>query len=60
MFRNELLNKALLFNPDFIIFIDDYEFVTPYWLIELLTTIINNNANATRGPVIAKFRKSYC
>jgi succinoglycan biosynthesis protein ExoM len=53
--RNELLNKALLQKPDFIIFIDDDEFVTPYWLIELLKTIINNNADAARGPVIAKF-----
>ena len=55
--RNELLKKALLQNPDFIVFIDDDEFVTPYWLIELLTTIINNNADAARGPVIAKLNK---
>jgi succinoglycan biosynthesis protein ExoM len=53
--RNELLNKAFLQNPDFIIFIDDDEYVSSYWLIELLKTIINNNADAARGPVIAKF-----
>jgi len=53
--RNELLNKALLQNPDFIIFIDDDEFVTSYWLVELLKTIIKNDADAARGPVIAKF-----
>jgi succinoglycan biosynthesis protein ExoM len=52
--RNELLNKALLQDPDFIIFIDDDEFVTSNWLNELLKTIINNDADAVRGPVIAK------
>ncbi len=55
--RNKLLKKALLQNPDFIVFIDHDEFVTPYWLIELLTTIINNNADAARCTVIAKLNK---
>jgi GT2 family glycosyltransferase len=52
--RNELLGKALKFNPDFIIFIDDDEFVTENWINELVKTIIFNNADAARGPVIAK------
>lgn len=52
--RNELLNKAMLQNPDFIIFIDDDEYVTPDWLIELLKTIIDTKADAARGPVLAK------
>lgn len=56
--RNELLNKALLLNPDFIIFIDDDEFVAPFWLNELLTAIINNNADAARGPVVAQFNNT--
>jgi succinoglycan biosynthesis protein ExoM len=56
--RNELLNKALLQNPDFIVFIDDDEFVTSDWLNELLTTILSNNADAVRGPVIARLDKS--
>jgi succinoglycan biosynthesis protein ExoM len=53
--RNELLNQALLLNPDFIIFIDDDEFVTPGWVNELLMTITRNDADAVRGPVIAKY-----
>lgn len=56
--RNELLNQALLLNPDFIIFIDDDEFVTPGWVNELLMTITRNDADAVRGPVIAKLDKN--
>src|SRR5665647_3191 len=52
--RNELIKKALLLNPDFIVFIDDDEYVTTEWLNELVKTIINNNADAVRGPVLAK------
>lgn len=51
--RNELLRQALLFEPDFIDFVDDDEFVSPEWLIELLKTIIGCNADAVRGPVLA-------
>lgn len=51
--RNELLRKAGLFNPDFIVFIDDDEYVTSEWLNELVSTIINNNSDAARGPVLA-------
>lgn len=53
--RNEMLNKAFLHNPDFITFIDDDEFVTQNWLNELLNVIINNNADAARGPVFPTF-----
>lgn len=56
--RNELLSKAMLQNPDFIIFIDDDEFVTSNWLYELLTTIINNEADVVLGPVTAKLDES--
>ncbi len=52
--RNELLSKALEFKPDFIIFIDDDEYVTVNWMNELVKTIVNNNADAARGPVLAK------
>lgn len=51
--RNELIRYALLFNPDFIDFIDDDEYVGTDWLNELVKTIINCNADAVRGPVIA-------
>lgn len=56
--RNEMLKKALLQNPDFIIFVDDDEYVTPEWLNELLKTILRNNADAAIGPVIAELDES--
>lgn len=52
--RNELLNRAFHLDPDFIIFIDDDEYVTPGWLDELLETILSSDADCVRGPVIAK------
>ena len=52
--RNEMLRKALEMNPDFIVFVDDDEFVTTQWLNELVKTIINNDADIVRGPVFAK------
>jgi glycosyltransferase involved in cell wall biosynthesis len=56
--RNEMLKKALLQNPDFIIFVDDDEYVTTEWLNELLKTIIRNDADAAIGPVIADLDNS--
>ena len=56
--RNELIKKASLLNPDFIVFIDDDEYVTSEWLNELVKTIINNNSDAVRGPVLAVLDKS--
>lgn len=52
--RNELMKQAFLLHPDFIIFIDDDEYVTRTWLNELLKTILNSDADAVIGPVIAK------
>lgn len=56
--RNELLKRAFQFEPDFIIFIDDDEFVTENWLNELVKTITINKADAACGPVLAKVPKS--
>lgn len=56
--RNEMLKKALLQNPDFIIFVDDDEYVTSEWLNELLKTILSNDADVARGPVIAELDDS--
>lgn len=53
--RNELFKKALTFNPDYIIGIDDDEFVTPNWLNELLSAIITTHADIAIGPAIAVF-----
>jgi succinoglycan biosynthesis protein ExoM len=55
--RNELLRKAFLFEPDYIVFIDDDEHVTSDWLNELVKTIVNNDADAVRGPVLVEFDK---
>ena len=52
--RNELLKQAFQLKPDFIIFIDDDEFVTADWANELVKSIVRNNADAARGPVFAK------
>ena len=49
--RNELLRIGLSMNPDFLVFVDDDEFVTPGWLNELVGTIISNNGDLTMGPV---------
>ena len=53
--RNELIRRGLSFNPNFLVFIDDDEYVTTEWLNELVKTIINNNADFARGPVIRVF-----
>jgi glycosyltransferase involved in cell wall biosynthesis len=52
--RNELMRQAFLLNPDFVIFIDDDEYVITDWVNELMKTIIENGADVVRGPVIAK------
>jgi len=51
--RNELLKKALGTPSDYIVFIDDDEFVTATWLNELVKAIVTNKAEAIRGPVLA-------
>ena len=52
--RNELLRKSFELTSDFIVFIDDDEFVTREWLNELVKTMINNNADVVRGPAFAE------
>ena len=51
--RNELIKIALTMDPDYLVFIDDDQYVTSVWLNELVKTVINNNADAARGPVLA-------
>lgn len=51
--RNELFRRAFLLNPDFLVLIDDDEYVTKEWLNALVGTIINSKADAVRGPVLA-------
>lgn len=51
--RNELIRRAFSTNSEYIILIDDDEFVMEQWLNELILTIISNEADAARGPVLA-------
>ena len=55
--RNKILSKAMAFNPQYLIFVDDDEYVSPEWLKEFLKTILNNKGNIAFGPVIPKFKK---
>jgi len=55
--RNDLLSRADAFNPDFIVFVDDDEWVTEQWLNELVRTITERNADAAMGPVLPVFEK---
>ena len=53
--RNELFKRALEFNPDYILGIDDDEYVTTDWINQLLITINNNKGDIAIGPVIPRF-----
>jgi succinoglycan biosynthesis protein ExoM len=55
--RNEIISKSLAFNPDYIIFVDDDEYVTDCWLNELVKTIQNNDGDFVVGPVIPIFEQ---
>jgi succinoglycan biosynthesis protein ExoM len=53
--RNELFAQALMLNPDYIVCLDDDEFATRDWLIQLLLTITSNKGDIAVGPVIPVF-----
>ncbi|MGJ8735329.1 glycosyltransferase [Zobellia laminariae] len=53
--RNEILRQAYTFNPDFLVCIDDDEYIVEDWLNELTKTIVNNKADIVVGPVLPKF-----
>lgn len=55
--RNELIRIGLELNPEFLVFVDDDEFVTPEWLNELVLTIISNNGDLVMGPVNSVLKK---
>lgn len=56
--RNEMLRKAFELNPDFIVFVDDDEYVTAEWLNEMMKVMINNNADLVRGPALAQMAEN--
>lgn len=53
--RNEIINRALGKNPDFIVFVDDDEYVVEDWLLAHVSTIVRNNGDFAMGPVIPEF-----
>ena len=53
--RNELFKKAIAYNADFIVGVDDDEYVTYHWLDELLLTITSTSADIVMGPGIPVF-----
>ncbi len=55
--RNEILRQSMKFNPDFIAMVDDDEFVTNMWLIELIKTKIYYKADIVQGPNLPVFEK---
>ena len=50
--RNEIFKRALESAPNYIICIDDDEYTTPDWLIQLISTITLNKGDIAMGPVI--------
>jgi len=55
--RNEIIKQSLSFNPDYIAFVDDDEYVTENWLNELVKTMIDMNADIVLGPNLPVFEK---
>lgn len=53
--RNEIIEQALLLEPDYIVGMDDDQYVPPTWLNELIATIVNNLGDFALGPVIPIF-----
>jgi len=52
--RNHIIIKSIQLVPDFLVFIDDDEYVTINWISELVKVIVEKNADAVRGPVLAQ------
>jgi succinoglycan biosynthesis protein ExoM len=55
--RNEIINKAIEKDPDFILFVDDDEYVVEDWLTAHVSTIVRNRGDFAMGPVIPEFEK---
>lgn len=53
--RNEIIEQAMLLEPDYMVGMDDDQYVTPNWLNELIATIVNNRGDFALGPVIPTF-----
>jgi glycosyltransferase involved in cell wall biosynthesis len=53
--RNEMFKKAIEFNTDYIVCIDDDEYATPDWLNQLILAATTIKAEIVIGPVIPIF-----
>jgi len=53
--RNEILAKAISINPDFMIFVDDDEYVTQEWINKLMESAVKHDADIVQGPNIPVF-----
>ena len=51
--RNELLRRSLDRALDFVVFVDDDEYVSTEWLNKLVDALISNKADMAMGPVIS-------
>jgi succinoglycan biosynthesis protein ExoM len=50
--RNEMFKKALEIGPDYILSIDDDEYVSNDWINQLMYTLVTNHGDIALGPVI--------
>jgi succinoglycan biosynthesis protein ExoM len=53
--RNEIIHQSLQLKPDYILFIDDDQFVAPEWLNEIVACVVQTKGDFVFGPVIPKF-----
>lgn len=56
--RNELFNKALEFKPDYILGIDDDEYISSDWVTQLLISLNTTKGDISIGPVIPMFENT--
>lgn len=56
--RNELFNKALEFKPDYILGIDDDEYVSSDWVTQLLISLNTTKGDISIGPVLPMFENT--
>src|SRR5262249_4736386 len=55
--RNKLIQKCRVLKVEYLVFVDDDEWVTKRWLSTLVSTSRQYNCDAVAGPVIPEFEK---
>lgn len=56
--RNQILTSALALNADFIASVDDDEYVSQNWLMQLTKCIVENSGDIALGPVLPDFENT--